>query len=124
MIEGRFDDVRLNADVSHAGGGRAAEIVHRPSLCTAALVQGSLGGKPVVETVLADAEQVVVEGALRSALNNLPSESRQCEFERPVVLCPLGWQCPSAIVDIKLAPSHAADFVTTRPGDNQQTNYL
>src|SRR5262249_59120533 len=77
---------------------------------------------PVVETVLAKAEQMIIELAILGRLDDVPGQSRQWQCERAMVLCSLGWQRPGAIILVQFLPFHAADFVTAGTSQNQQVN--
>src|SRR5262249_14499813 len=125
VIERRLDHVRVDLDVTHAGGDGPSEVAQLPrlhgaieatiELFPAVSPRGVSAGRARPEQVIALAERV-------HRANDLERRRWQVDEMGVAVLAALLGQLPGPSIEVELARAHAADLFAPAAGEDQQAN--
>src|SRR5262249_46344463 len=126
MVERGLDHVRLDADVSHFGRGRSANVMDAPWIHSAGetLVDFPLAPTPRSETNAGAIAKQPVARAARDRLDDLERGRRQHDRVGAAVLRALLRQRPRAGLEIEFRLRDAANFLTTTAEQDQKADDL
>ena len=77
VIDAQLGNMRRDAKLAQAGAKGSAQIVMRPIRYTGTLIERLFGMRPIAESAVAIAEQIVSPVALLDAVNDAPEHARQ-----------------------------------------------
>src|SRR6476660_5143525 len=119
VVQHRLDDVRINAQLGHAGRHRSPDIVDCPRLYARQLgVELCLCLAEAGEATLALAEDEISNDGIWSGPDEFLGSARQRDDMRPVVLSTLAWHLKRGAID--LGPSEVGDLALPLAGQDQQ----